>query len=147
MIVRVAAAFLASGFLKAGTPSAMASMPVRATAPDEKPRSRRNRLSCPPASIPWNSSGDGRRDLRQVAQDVLPAQAVDDEQGEADDVGVGGDGEDEARLLQPPQVGDGDEQDEAEADAPPGAAARPRKAGSETMAATPAEIDTATVRM
>ena len=59
MTVRVAAAFLASGFLKAGTPSAMASMPVRATAPEEKPRSRRKRPMLPPVSIPSNSAGDG----------------------------------------------------------------------------------------
>ncbi len=59
MIVRVAAAFLASGLRKAGTLSAMASIPVRATAPEEKPRSRRNRPIPPPASIPSNSSGEG----------------------------------------------------------------------------------------
>ena len=47
MHVRVAAAFLASGLRKAGTPSAMASIPVRATAPEEKPR--RSRKSVTPA--------------------------------------------------------------------------------------------------
>ena len=37
--MRVRAAFLLSGFWKAGTPSAIASTPVRATAPDAKARS------------------------------------------------------------------------------------------------------------
>ena len=37
MISRVVAAFLAWGLRKAGTPSEMASTPLRATAPEEKP--------------------------------------------------------------------------------------------------------------
>ena len=49
----VVAAFLDSGLRKAGTPLEMASMPVRATAPEEKPRRRRNRLSVPPV---WTMS-------------------------------------------------------------------------------------------
>jgi hypothetical protein len=35
MIMSVIEAFFGSGFLNAGTPSATASMPVRATAPEE----------------------------------------------------------------------------------------------------------------
>ena len=46
----VVAAFLDSGRRKAGTPLEMASTPVRATAPDEKPLRMRNRLSVPPVA-------------------------------------------------------------------------------------------------
>jgi len=60
MIVSVVAAFLARGSRNAGTPSAMASMPVRATAPEEKPRSSRNSVRLPPIRAPWSSSGVGR---------------------------------------------------------------------------------------
>ena len=64
---------------------------------------------------------------------------------EADDVDVGGDGEDQARLLQAPQVGHREQGDEDEAEPHPVLGQVGRRA--ETMAATPAEIDTATVRM
>ena len=50
MATRVLAAFLASGFLKAGTAIEMASTPVRATAPDEKARMRAKTVT--PATTP-----------------------------------------------------------------------------------------------
>ena len=46
--VSVVAAFFDSFRRNAGTPLEIASTPVSATAPDEKPRSRMNRLSVPP---------------------------------------------------------------------------------------------------
>ena len=49
--VRVVAAFFDSGRRNAGTPLEMASTPVSATAPEEKPRNRMKRLSEPPASF------------------------------------------------------------------------------------------------
>ncbi len=61
--VRVVAAFFDSGRLKAGTPFEIASTPDRATAPDEKPRRRMNRLSVPPVwemfSTALGSNGTG----------------------------------------------------------------------------------------
>ena len=60
--MRVVAAFLDSGGLKAGTPVAIASVPVRATAPEAKARRRMRR---PTAWVVWSSaaiySGDGAR--------------------------------------------------------------------------------------
>ena len=46
----VAAAFFASGRRNAGTPFEIASTPVSATAPDEKPFSSRKSVSVPPTS-------------------------------------------------------------------------------------------------
>ncbi len=46
----VAAAFFDSGRRKAGTPFEMASTPVNATAPEEKPRISTSRPSAPPLS-------------------------------------------------------------------------------------------------
>ena len=55
--VSVMAAFLDSFRWNAGTPLEIASTPVSATAPDEKPRSRMNKLSVPPNSFrPGNAS-------------------------------------------------------------------------------------------
>ena len=47
--IKVFAAFLGSGFSNAGTPSATASTPVRATAPDENALRKKNRVNafCP----------------------------------------------------------------------------------------------------
>ena len=69
--IKVVAAFFADGLRNAGTPSAMASTPVSATAPDEKPFRMRNRPSAPPASaVPSKASGsNGTCD--DVAQDAL----------------------------------------------------------------------------
>ena len=59
----VVAAFFDSGGWKAGTPLEMASTPVRAMAPDEKPLSSRNSPSVPPAwrapAKAWGSNGTG----------------------------------------------------------------------------------------
>ena len=46
--VRVVAAFLETGFRKAGTPLLIASTPVSATAPEEKPFKSKNIDSEPP---------------------------------------------------------------------------------------------------
>ena len=46
IVIIVFAAFLASGFLNAGTPLAIASTPVRATDPPAKALSSRKMLSC-----------------------------------------------------------------------------------------------------
>ena len=48
---RVVAAFLDFGFLKAGTPFAMASIPVSAVVPDEKARASRKISSAPLAVV------------------------------------------------------------------------------------------------
>jgi hypothetical protein len=49
MVTSVAAAFFDAGSRKAGTPSEIASTPVSATAPEEKPLRSTNRLRLPPA--------------------------------------------------------------------------------------------------
>ena len=58
---RVAAAFLASGGLNAGTPVAIASVPVRATAPAANARSRSSTLTaCTVLTVAaWASGGGG----------------------------------------------------------------------------------------
>ncbi len=53
----VVAAFFDSGRRNAGTPFEIASTPVSATAPDEKPLSRMNMPSVPPMSGPSNPLG------------------------------------------------------------------------------------------
>ena len=120
MITSVMEAFLASGRRNAGTPLEIASMPVRATAPDEKARR--------------NSSSVSRRQLRaadELVQRLLigrqrvemarhdPYQADGQHRPEDDDVHVGGAGEQAAGLLHAPQVGDRHEGDEAQADRDP----------------------------
>ena len=56
----VVAAFFDSGGLKAGTPVAIASVPVRATAPDANARSRmRTPTACVVPVTASTSSGDG----------------------------------------------------------------------------------------
>ena len=58
---RVAAAFLASGGLNAGTPVAIASVPVRATAPAANARSRSSTLTVWAVftTAAWASGGGG----------------------------------------------------------------------------------------
>ena len=60
MTSRVAAAFLASGGLNAGTPVAMASVPVRATAPEANAR-RSRKIDTAPAvlAVAATTSGGG----------------------------------------------------------------------------------------
>ena len=60
-------------------------------------------------------------------------------------VDVGRDGEDAARLLDAAHVQQRDEHDEHHAELRRGGRRRPANAGIEMIAATPAEIDTATV--
>ena len=62
MIIKVVAAFFDSGGLKAGTPVAIASVPVSATAPEAKAR---RRTMTPTAWVVWEAaamaSGEGGR--------------------------------------------------------------------------------------
>ena len=61
MPISVVAAFFDSGGLKAGTPVAIASVPVSATAPDANARSSRKTDSRRPSSpVACTTSGGGR---------------------------------------------------------------------------------------
>ena len=107
--VRVRPALRLSGALKALTPLEMASTPVRATAPDENARRRANRvtpLTSAPLSVKWSSWLLVDRQGREVAG-VGPVEAEDDERGQGDDVAVGREGEEAARLLDPAEVARG----------------------------------------
>ena len=78
----VVAAFFDSGRRNAGTPFEIASTPVSATAPDEKPLSRMKIPSVPPVMFsPTNAPG--RPDRRDVVRDERAVEAVADERGEA----------------------------------------------------------------
>ena len=60
IVISVRAAFLGSGGWKAGTPVAIASVPVRATAPEAKARSRiRMPTLCAVSVVARITSGDG----------------------------------------------------------------------------------------
>ena len=117
--VSVVAAFFDSGRRNAGTPLEIASTPVSATAPDEKPRSRMNKLSDPPDSF---TSGQRlvpvERDRLDAAEPTEPRlrQPEEHHRGDDDDVGVRREREQAARLLDPAQVRERDEQDDHEAD-------------------------------
>ncbi len=57
-MIRVLAAFLASGGLKAGTPFAIASTPVRATDPPAKALRRRKTVTIwPSEEMTWSGGG------------------------------------------------------------------------------------------
>ena len=116
--VSVVAAFFDSGLRNAGTPSAIASTPVSATAPDENARSmiERGRAGEQRAVV-----GDLVERLlvhRQGAEvaEVRARQPDQDEATERDDVDVGRAREEPARLLQAAEVRQGHEHDEAEAE-------------------------------
>ena len=144
MTISVDRAFFHSGFLNAGTPLEIASTPVMAAPPDAKacssrkmPDRRRPRRSatwsrgigawCEPAGRRLvrrrrRSSRTSRRGTRRSGTAKMPA-----------------------RLLHAAQVAPGDDGDEAERDRDP---VRAQVAGNaEYSAATPADTDTATVRM
>jgi hypothetical protein len=95
MMMSVMDALRDSGLRKAGTPFEMASMPVRATAPEEK----------------------ARRKIEVAGE--RPDQPDENEGAEADDVDVGRAGEQPAGLLQPAEVGEGHDGDEPETDLDP----------------------------
>ena len=139
----VRAAFFDSGGLKAGTPVAMASVPVSATAPDANAR-RSSRIA--------DGAGRGRSLAATIvgrrtafAEDEDPVHADADHEQRASHEQVGRDREDVARLAQAAQVADGDQGDRADAD-------RGRRTGSsagkaEMICSTADEVETATVRM
>ncbi len=118
IIVMVAAAFLASGLRKAGTPSATASTPDSATAPEEKARMRANDRDARHEGAVVGGLGQGlllAGDRAQVVE-PHPVEPVADERHERHHVDVGGRGEDQARLLQPTEVGQRHQDDEGEDD-------------------------------
>ena len=99
------------GRRNAGTPFEIASTPVSATAPDEKPFSSRKMPSVPPISrLPSNASGSYGTG-GDVAEERA-GEAVDDERAEHQHVEVGGDREDPSRLLDAAHVQQRDEHDE-----------------------------------
>ena len=110
----VLAAFFASGGLNAGTPLAIASVPVRATEPLANAFSSRK---MPMASVPaatasvWTMSTAWPVTTRNVPMPTIS-------QGEADEQ-VGRDGEDVAGLAQAAQVGRRDQDDRDHADLDP----------------------------
>ena len=116
MIVIVFAAFFASGGLKAGTPLAIASTPVRATEPAANARRMQDdaqRLRAEGHQLVGGRLGHGAL----AGRDPDDPQA-DDHEGEPNEQ-VGRDGEDVARLAEAAQVGDRDEGDRRERDLDP----------------------------
>ena len=109
-VVSVFAAFFDSGFWNAGTPFEIASTPESAMAPDEKARS--NISTERPVSVPAGQFLEPRRVRRKRLQ--MPGerleQAADQQQAQREDVDVGRPGEQTARLLHAPQVGEHHEQ-------------------------------------
>ena len=104
----VAAAFFDSGRRNAGTPFEIASTPVSATAPDEKPFSSRKMPSEPPLSrVPSNALGSNG------TGELSPKNACDSpstiSEPKIEHVDVRRDGEDAARLLDAAHVHQGDE--------------------------------------
>ena len=115
MTASVVAAFFASGGLNAGTPVAIASVPVRATAPAANARrSRRTETA-------WTRLADlARRGprvyARALAEDDDPERADRDHQQRRAEEQVGRDGEDVAGLAQAAEVADRDQGDRDDAD-------------------------------
>ena len=111
--VSVVAAFLGSGGLNAGTPLAIASVPVSATEPEAKARM----MSSSPSG--WSGSRRARqraRWRRALAEDDDPEQPDRDHEQRRADEQVRRDGEDVARLAEPAEVAEGDEDDRGDAD-------------------------------
>ena len=141
----VAAAFFDSGRRNAGTPFEIASTPVSATAPDEKPFSSRKMPSDPPPSQACRRTPSGRTAPGRLSPKNDSREPDHDERAEDQHVDVGRDGEDASRLLHPAHVEQRDQRRSARPRAAPVGRASPENAGIEMIAATPAEIDTATV--
>ena len=106
MMARVAAAFLACGRRKAWTPSATASTPVSAEAPDENARSIRNSVTVVTGSIgrlavsaTWHSDRHWKSPVKIVPATIATKPYV-------------GQREERARLLHAAEVGRRDEHDE-----------------------------------
>ena len=102
----VVAAFLDSGGSKAGTPVAMASVPVSATAPEAKARAASSRMATLARSIDVSAMLGIRGAF--AADDDLPRTEHDHQQGRAHEE-VGGHGEDVAGLPHAAQVGQRDD--------------------------------------
>ena len=131
-----------SGGLNAGTPVAIASVPVNATAPDENARS--NRPGCPTAWVVSETAARTPAGARGLAEDDDP-EGPDGDHGEGtEDEQVGRDGEDVAGLAQAAQVGQGDEPERADPD--PSRESEPGP-GAETICSTADDVDTAAVRL
>ena len=110
----VAAAFLDSGGLNAGTPVAIASVPVRATAPAAK--ARRTRIAVSGWIVPRHLVAQLRGVGAAFAEDEDPEDADrDHQQGRADEQ-VGRDGEDVASLAQAAEVAQRDQGQDADPD-------------------------------
>ena len=120
-------AFFDSGLRNAGTPSEIASTPVSATAPDEKPLRIRNSPRSPPA---WRTPSKcfGLNGTWSMWPKYVAEQAVADEAGHQRDVAVGRHREELAGFLQPAQVAERDDADQhkPERDALVGQAAKLR---------------------
>ena len=110
----VVAAFFDSGGWKAGTPVAMASVPVRATAPAAKARRRSRVPTCSGTLLP--AVDDRRREVRVFAADDDPERADRDHEERRPDEEVGRDREDVARLADAAEVADRDQRDGDDAD-------------------------------
>ena len=141
MTVRVVAALRDSGGLKAGTPLATASTPVRATEPLAKARSSSSTVTA------WSGVGSAwhgvdRLDPGALEDDAVGADA-DHEQCAAHEE-VGGQGEDVARLAHAPQVAEGHDEMKR---TPRGTVQASRSGSAEVIWATADDVETATVRM
>ena len=113
----------ASGGLNAGTPLAMASVPVSATEPAGERRSRSRPDGLERRSAP---SGSGLGGGAALAEDHDPEQPIAIISSAEPDEQVGRDREDVARLAQPAQVAEGDQRDRRDADPDAGTVVRPR---------------------
>ena len=113
MTARVRAAFCASGGLNAGTPVAIASVPVRATAPAANERSTRSTSATLVRSA--TRSLERRIGSALTLDDDLPRAHADHQEG-APDEEIGRDREDVPGLAQASQVRDRDERHHGERD-------------------------------
>ncbi len=112
----VVAAFLDSGGLNARTPVAIASVPVRATAPPANARTRRMMVT---GSRTDGAPGSGILRCAALAEDEHPERADRDHQEGAADEQVRRQREDVAGLAEAPEVAESDERDGTHADEDP----------------------------
>ena len=100
----------------------------------------------PPTMLLPSAAKRQRIDAVDVVEHEAAEQPVAHQRAEDRDVDVGGHREDAPRLLDAAQVGEADAHDEDQPERTR-CLARSWNVGIDTIAATPAEIDTATVRM
>ena len=142
------AAFFDSGRRNAGTPLEIASTPVSATAPDEKPFSRRKMPSVPPKMFVALLLERHRVDAADVVEHEAAEQAVARRARRGSRCRCrSGPRRCRPDSLMPRRLARLMQQDQDRGRARRGALRGPWNAGIDTIAATPAEIDTATVRM